>query len=523
MIKLHLKRITKKRSKKEWVIPDENMKESWEVGRVVKKTSKTATIQKWKVVQEGPKKEFFLEKEGSLPEDGPRKRQKIEALKDVTNWVRYKAGRWAIGIEPEELQEVGRGQHTNLQESELQEIRLENNPWGEHLIDQTICGSEEKKISLKRMLKNNQQHRQVHIYTDGSLMESQSRNKRLGYALVQLGANGEIICKAKGRTMHWASSTRAELMAILEAILISPEKCEVNIYTDSAASIQAIDRTKNCKAREWLKTNNTAILKAIKQATETKEIEVIMHKIKAHSGIRENEIADYEAKKGIEEPIATQVQIMQVKAAAFSVLWRNIEVESPIRKFIKKLNNSRSKLEWVLVGGEKDKIHKERKDRMCWKVFRRLTNECRKKQGNSLEENSRWIFILKCINRLLPTLEKRHLFWPDLYKDSLCPRCKSSSESFEHLLDCSADTERCVNLEKEITEKLEDLFLTMNIPSTQKNKILSILIPEETRECSLRRQETSRGSIPKELIEAIVALGISKKKTKSILETYTNC
>ena len=425
-----------------------------------------------------------------------------------------------MNIEPEELQNFGGNQHTVLQERELQEVRIENVPWSEYLIDQTISCTEERKAVLKRALRKNCQLDQVHIYTDGSLKEDHTGNKRLGYALVQIGTTEENSYKIKGRITNWASSTRAELMAILEALLISPERGVANIYTDSAASIQAIKRIKECKARDWLKKNNTAILKAIRQTIETKDIKVIMHKIKAHSGIRENELADLEAKKGSDEPIATQVQLTQTRGAPFNILWRNIEIENPIRKFIKKINNCRFKSEWVLLGGEKDKVHGDRMSRMCWKFFRRLVNESRKKQGNSIEENNRWIFMIKCINRLLPTLEKRHLFRPDLYKDSLCIRCKSKEESFEHLLECKADEESWINLEKEIIEKLEDLFKSNNIYSEQKNIILRTLFPEETEELRTRRQETLRGFIPKNLLEAFSAIGITRKKTKLILETY---
>ena len=87
-------------------------------------------------------------------------------------------------------------------------------------------------------------------------------------------------------------------MAILEILLISPEQCEVNIFTDSEASIQTIDKIKKNRARDWSKKNNIAILKGLKQAIETKNIKVRMHKVKAYSGVRKNEIADSEAKKG---------------------------------------------------------------------------------------------------------------------------------------------------------------------------------------------------------------------------------
>src|SRR5437868_7129190 len=122
----------------------------------------------------------------------------------------------------------------------------------------------------------------------------------------------------------------------------------------------------------------------------------------------------------------------------------------PIKKIIKKLNRSIVKTERIFVRGEKDKIHRNRKDNMSWSLFSRLVNKLRKKQGNSLKENSRWIFTIKCINRLLPTLEKRYLFRPELYENSICPRCRREEETFEHLLRCTSDKEKWKNLEKKV-------------------------------------------------------------------------
>jgi ribonuclease HI len=389
-----------------------------------------------------------------------------------------------------------------------------------HLIDKTLTCSEERKTLLKKLLKNNENLKQVDIYTDGSLREDQSRTKRLGYAFIQVGTNQEVICKVKGRTDNWASSTRAELMAILEALLISPENCEANIYTDSAASIQALDKTKSLKARDWLKRNNTSILKALKQIIETKNIRIKMHKVKAHNGVQGNELADSEAKKGIEEDKVVKVQTTQTKATAFSITWREIEIESPIRRFIKRLNNSIVKAEWVFIRGGNDSLHENRKDRMCWKSFKRLVNRHRKLRGNSLEGNSRWIFMLKCINRLLPILEKRYLFRPDLYEDSLCPRCKISEETFEHLLECTADKENWTKVKKEVVEKLRKNSVLKDLPNEQEEKTISILFPREPKKLKLWRQETARGFIPKNLVKEIAAVGISKKKTKTIIESY---
>ena len=100
-----------------------------------------------------------------------------------------------------------------------------------------------------------------------------------------------------------------------------------------------------------------------------------MHKIKVHIGIKENKIADTEAKKGTQEYKVVRVQQTQIKNAVFSTLWRDIEIERPIRKFIKKLNNSIVKSEWTFIRGGKDKIHSNRKENMSWSLFSRLVNK----------------------------------------------------------------------------------------------------------------------------------------------------
>ena len=58
------------------------------------------------------------------------------------------------------------------------------------------------------------------------------------------------------------------------------------------------------------------------------------------------------------------------------------------------------------------------------------------------------------------------------------------------------------------------------LSEVQKRKINKLLFPTENMKINSRRQEISRGFIQIELINELLALGISKRKTKLILETY---
>ena len=116
---------------------------------------------------------------------------------------------------------------------------------------------------------------------------------------------------------------------------------------------------------------------------------------------------------------------------------------------------------------------------MSWSLFNRLVNKLQQKQRNSLKENSRQNFTIKCINRLLPKLEKRYLFHPDLYENSICPRCRREEETFEYLLRYISDKEKWKNLEKKVLEKLEKLFHVTKLSEVQKRKINKLLFSTE--------------------------------------------
>jgi ribonuclease HI len=249
-----------------------------------------------------------IEKSKCLEGKEVTRKHKSNVLQDVTDWVTKRSGSWNIGIAPQELQSIPRNNCPEKTESLMQEISIENSSWGEYLIDRILLCSKNRRLLLKKYLKENEKYKQIQIYTDSSLQEDQEGKKRLGYELIQVDDNKRVICKIRGRTSKWASSTRAELMAILEATLISPENSLTNIFTDSAVGIHLVNRIQeDIRAREWCKGSNTAILKAIKMVIETKNLKLRLHKVKAHSGIIENDLADIEAKKGAKEVLEVEI------------------------------------------------------------------------------------------------------------------------------------------------------------------------------------------------------------------------
>ena len=81
---------------------------------------------------------------------------------------------------------------------------------------------------LKDRLEANREEKEIIFYTDGSLSRESTRDKVvMGYSVVQVDSTNNEVFRYKGRIENWFSSTRAELVACLVAVLVVPNECTV--------------------------------------------------------------------------------------------------------------------------------------------------------------------------------------------------------------------------------------------------------------------------------------------------------
>src|SRR6266480_1098538 len=93
--------------------------------------------------------------------------------------------------------------------------------------------------------------------------------------------------------LTWPSSTRAELLAIYTALLTVPINKSVVIYTDSQAAIDRIHRSSNFVRKfQWTNISNHTLLHNISHIIKFKSISVKYVKVKGHSGLEGNDMAD---------------------------------------------------------------------------------------------------------------------------------------------------------------------------------------------------------------------------------------
>ncbi|GBB96116.1 hypothetical protein RclHR1_02690001 [Rhizophagus clarus] len=118
------------------------------------------------------------------------------------------------------------------------------------------------------------------------------------------------------RILNWPSSTRAEIYAIMLAILISPRNSTINVYTDSLL-------------------------------IQEKDVTLQLHKVKGHSGDPGNDRADELAKEGLDHEFAfNNIFDHGNKDLSFMPSFQGTPIEQQLRKFLKTLMNFQTNSEW---------------------------------------------------------------------------------------------------------------------------------------------------------------------------------
>src|SRR4051794_16313204 len=88
-------------------------------------------------------------------------------------------------------------------------------------------------------------------------------------------------------------------MAILTVVYVTLRDTKLNIYTNSQASIKAISNIIKNSKKVQKKFKNWTFLQSINEIITIQNVEFHIIKVKVHSGIKYNEIANKLAKDGI--------------------------------------------------------------------------------------------------------------------------------------------------------------------------------------------------------------------------------
>lgn len=142
--------------------------------------------------------------------------------------------------------------------------------------------------------------KQIEIYTDGSCLGNP-------------GAGGiGILLRYKQHEKHISkgyfltTNNRMELLAVIEALNMLNQPCDIQLYSDSQYMRKGITewifnwKKKNWKTSSGKPVQNQDLWQWLDNAVQKHQIH--WHWVKGHAGHKENEICDQLAKQGAENP-----------------------------------------------------------------------------------------------------------------------------------------------------------------------------------------------------------------------------
>lgn len=142
--------------------------------------------------------------------------------------------------------------------------------------------------------------KRVEIFTDGSCLGNPGR----GGIGVLLRYKGHEKTLSKG--FQLTTNNRMELLAVIEALSLLKEPCQVVLSSDSQYMKNGIQQwMANWKRNNWLTSNKTPVKNQdlwirLDQAIAPHQLE--WQWVKGHSGHRENEICDELARSAAQNP-----------------------------------------------------------------------------------------------------------------------------------------------------------------------------------------------------------------------------
>jgi len=136
--------------------------------------------------------------------------------------------------------------------------------------------------------------KKIEIFTDGSCLGNPGNG---GWCVILRYKNHEKILSGGEKE---TTNNRMELMAVIKALEILKEPCEIELYSDSTYVLKGLNEwLDNWIKKDFKKVKNVDLWKRYIEVSKLHKIHV--NWVKGHSGHKENEICDKIAKEEAEK------------------------------------------------------------------------------------------------------------------------------------------------------------------------------------------------------------------------------
>lgn len=262
-----------------------------------------------------------------------------------------------------------------------------------------------------------------------------------------------------------ASSTKAETMALLTALIICSARCSVSIYTDSLNVINTYytsARLATLSTRKYQKICNNILWSAIHHIVLFLQLTVTFTKVKAHSGIPDNDRVDILANEGRFSPYSVKVDHSHILRQISTITWDNkFPLDHNIRKSIRSIlqythiQNHLCHKAPDLINTSKDYKH------IHWAITQKWFCHSADVIGTSPQTSKDLSWKIKTSTNTLPTLDMLNRNYPRILNGHItCLLCNNFSDSNSHFWRCPANFDRTSDTFRSLASYLNELIVS---------------------------------------------------------------
>ncbi|PKK76469.1 hypothetical protein RhiirC2_707376 [Rhizophagus irregularis] len=287
----------------------------------------------------------------------------------------------------------------------------------------------------------------LEFFTDGSLEPTNSQvGHSMGYGWTTSNlTNVNITYNVSVK--FFPSSTKAETMAILMALVVYPEYGKISINTDSQVAIDSFYKSKNLHSispRRFNKINNNILWSSIHYIIKILSLQLQFIKVKAHSGNNFNDIADIQAKLGRTQSTPTTILHNHSPNQTITLNWNEeIPLDKDVCKCIGTILNYRQLDNHLNHPSLKTIKDSTKSNLIDWALSSKWFhyNGHNDTTLSLHTKDLRW--RIRCFTLTLPTLDIMNQNFPLLIKDrTQCLLCNNTADSNTHLWKCPVNYER---------------------------------------------------------------------------------
>jgi ribonuclease HI len=364
-------------------------------------------------------------------------------------------------------------------------------------------------------------------YTDGSLKDPGTDTMKMGIGWVQTES---FPCTSRGsfsaQVERFPSSTRAEIYAILSALVTAPRHCNIKLYLDNETAVKdflSLLSGANKFNHNHQSSPNYILWLAIKFVIHSMDLKVSVHWVKAHSKNLHNDEADALAKSGRSDD--TFDFSTSFLPDSFHILsWYKITVDLPTRDFVKTCNKAKT-FNNVFNSQRLFKLKNlSHCNKVDWTLTQSILSSSFVDDGTSIKNTRLKAFQVKCFTQELPCLIILQTRRPDLYTpDWRCASCKREPEDFHHIWFCLSRRPKLMSC---VNDTIDQLCASLSnlrnssVSLTTRNLIANLpmwSLVEDSEQLTLI--DTIKGAVPTALIELLLSLGFLSAQITSVVSS----